>query len=85
LLCGKFITALTPDQRPTHSVFQSYALFPHMTAAKNIVFALHMVNIAKPDIDLMVRKILEDTQLPDRINYYPDELSWGFRRVYPAA
>ncbi|MFQ3201514.1 MAG: ABC-type methionine transport system ATPase subunit [Zhongshania sp.] len=56
-----------------------------MTAAKNIVFALHMVNIAKPDIDLMVRNILEDTQLPDRINYYPDELSWGFRRVYPAA
>jgi hypothetical protein len=44
-----------------------------MTVAENIAFALHMVNIAKPDIDLMVRNILEDTQLPDRINHYPDE------------
>ncbi|MFT7404404.1 ABC transporter ATP-binding protein [Zhongshania sp.] len=77
LLDGKPITALMPEQRPIHTVFQSYALFPHMTVAENIAFPLRMANIAKPDINLMVRNILEDVRLPDKINHYPDELSGG--------
>jgi ABC-type sugar transport system ATPase subunit len=56
-----------------------------MTVAENIAFALRMVNIAKPDIDLMLGNILEDTQLHERINHYPDELSGGFMRAHTMA
>jgi len=77
LLDGKSLTALAPEQRPVHTVFQSYALFPHMTVAENIAFPLRMAKIAKPVIDLMVRDILEDVRLPDKAKHYPEELSGG--------
>lgn len=77
LLDGKPLSALAPEKRPVHTVFQSYALFPHMTVAENIAFPLRMAKIAKPVIDLMVREILEDVHLLDKTNHYPDELSGG--------
>src|SRR5210317_22643 len=42
LLDGKELTGVPPEQRPIHTVFQSYALFPHMSVADNVAFPLRM-------------------------------------------
>jgi spermidine/putrescine transport system ATP-binding protein len=77
LLDGKSLTALPPEKRPVHTVFQSYALFPHMTVAENIGFPLRMAKLPKDEIDRRVREVLDDVRLPDKANHYPEELSGG--------
>jgi len=50
LLDGKDITQLLPNQRPVNTVFQSYALFPHLTLWENIAFGLRCKHIAEDEI-----------------------------------
>src|SRR5512136_2983620 len=50
LLDGKDLAGTPPEKRPIHTVFQSYALFPHMTVAQNIAFPLKMAG--KPDAEV---------------------------------
>src|SRR5256885_15625391 len=50
-ISGADITYLPPWRRKTGMVFQSYALFPHMTVAENVAFGLEMRKLAKPDVD----------------------------------
>lgn len=80
LLDGKSLLALPPEKRPVHTVFQSYALFPHMTVADNIAFPLRMSKLGKAEIERRVAKVLDDVRLPDKVRHYPDELSGGQRQ-----
>ena len=76
-LDGIDITDLTPEKRPLHTIFQSYALFPHMTVADNIAFPLKMAKYDKSKIDAQVNELLEDVQLINFKDRYPHELSGG--------
>ncbi|MDF1692099.1 MAG: ABC transporter ATP-binding protein [Zhongshania sp.] len=77
LLDGKPLCALPPEKRPVHTVFQSYALFPHMTVAENIAFPLRMAKMSKAEIAHRVTEVLNDVRLPDKAKHYPDALSGG--------
>ncbi|HUF95707.1 MAG TPA: ATP-binding cassette domain-containing protein, partial [Acidimicrobiia bacterium] len=48
-----------PNERPVNTVFQSYALFPHMTVAENVAFGLEMKKVAKNEIAEKVRRVLD--------------------------
>ena len=76
-LDGKEITHLPPEQRSLHTIFQSYALFPHMTVFDNIAFPLKMAKWNKKDIENQVNELLEDVKLISFANRYPNELSGG--------
>ena len=80
LLDGRDLIAVPPEKRPIHTVFQSYALFPHMTVAENIAFPLRMRKIGRDEIRNRVQESLEDVRLADRGGRYPDELSGGQRQ-----
>ncbi len=80
LLDGKNINALPPEKRPLHTVFQSYALFPHMTVKENIAFPLKMAKWHKDKITPQVAELMEDVQLEKFADRYPHELSGGQRQ-----
>ncbi len=80
LLDGRDLASIAPEKRPIHTVFQSYALFPHMTVAENIAFPLRMRKMGKAEIGEKVRQSLEDVRLTDRGGRYPGELSGGQRQ-----
>ncbi len=77
LLDGKSIVKAPPEHRPIHTVFQNYALFPHMTVEQNIAFPLHMAKHNPSDIQDKVLEVLEDVRLPGKADCYPSELSGG--------
>src|ERR671933_1287998 len=55
---GKDVTDVPPERRPTAMVFQSYALWPHMTVAENIAFGLRLRNVARAQIAERTRAML---------------------------
>jgi spermidine/putrescine transport system ATP-binding protein len=77
LLEGKDITELPPEKRPLHTIFQSYALFPHFTVFENVAFPLKMAKWSKERITSQVHELLEDVQLTQFAKCYPHELSGG--------
>lgn len=77
LLEGKDIANIPPEKRPIHTVFQSYALFPHMTVANNIAFPLKMSKVAPAEIKQRVEKTLNEVQLAKFAHRFPHELSGG--------
>lgn len=79
-LDGHDIKNLAPEKRPLHTVFQSYALFPHMSVRKNIEFPLKMAKWDKSKIDNQVDELMEDVKLSQFANRYPHELSGGQRQ-----
>jgi len=76
-LDGKDITALPPWKRNTGMVFQSYALFPHLTVAENVAFGLEMRNVAKPDLAPRVSEALRLVRLGGLDERLPRQLSGG--------
>ena len=76
-LGSRDITALPPHRRPVNTVFQSYALFPHMTVAENIGFGLKMLGRDGKDIDARVRRMLGLVQLEAMANRRTEQLSGG--------
>lgn len=64
-------------QRPVNTVFQSYALFPHMTIGENVAFGLQMDGVAKADIAPRVKEALTMVRLPGYENRKPKQLSGG--------
>lgn len=80
LLDGQNINNLPPEKRPLHTVFQSYALFPHLSVRDNIAFPLKMAKWDKKRIDAQVEELVEDVQLQKFVNRYPHELSGGQRQ-----
>jgi len=79
-LDGEDITDVPPNRRGLGIVFQSYALFPHMTAAENIAFGLEMRGVARADRAERVDRALDQVQLGRFAHRYPKELSGGQRQ-----
>jgi len=71
------VVGLPPYKRDVNTVFQSYALFPHMTVADNVAFGLHRKGIAKGEARSRVAEILELVDLGGRENRKPRQLSGG--------
>jgi spermidine/putrescine transport system ATP-binding protein len=66
-----------PERRPIHTVFQSYALFPHMTVAQNVAFPLKMAGKSDADVKAMVKATLDLVKLSEKSTSFPHELSGG--------
>ena len=77
LLNGEDLADRPPERRPMRMVFQSYALFPHMTVEGNVAFPLQMSNVPAAEIASKVREALEDVRLTGFGKRYPHELSGG--------
>ena len=77
LLDGVSLAGVPPEKRPLHTVFQSYALFPHMSVAGNIAFPLEMSGKSAPEIRRRVGEALELVHLTDKADRFPHELSGG--------
>jgi putrescine transport system ATP-binding protein len=74
---GQDITDVPPYDRPVNMMFQSYALFPHMTVERNVAFGLRQERMSKRDIETRVGELLELVQLSDYAKRKPAELSGG--------
>ncbi|MFZ5549490.1 MAG: ABC transporter ATP-binding protein [Pseudomonadota bacterium] len=74
------VTDLPPAQRGVAMVFQSYALYPHMTVAENLGFGLRMAGRTKADIAAAVQRAAERLQLGALLHRRPKELSGGQRQ-----
>ena len=80
LLDDKDIVPLPPNKRPCNTVFQSYALFPHLSVYENVAFPLRLKKIDKKTIDSKVREYLHLVQLDEHIFKKPNQLSGGQRQ-----
>ncbi len=80
LLGGKDVTALPPEKRSVNTVFQNYALFPHMTVAGNIGYGLRLRGAPKTEIKQKVTEMLRLVQLAGYEKRSPDSLSGGQRQ-----
>lgn len=76
-LNGTDLTPLPPNRRPLNTVFQRYALFPHMTVFENVAFGLRMHDVAEPDIATRVHEALEMVKLAGFASRKPHQLSGG--------
>ncbi len=77
---GERITDLAPEKRAVNTVFQNYALFPHMTVEKNIGYGLRMRKTPKAEIDERVSHMLDLVQLAEYGKRLPSQLSGGQRQ-----
>ncbi|MDD3801607.1 MAG: ABC transporter ATP-binding protein [Desulfuromonas thiophila] len=77
LLQGRDITALPPHKRPVNTVFQNYALFPHLTLRQNVAFGLKLEKLPRRDIDRQVEAMLELVQLREQGDKKPHQISGG--------
>ncbi|WP_256927433.1 ABC transporter ATP-binding protein, partial [Pseudomonas aeruginosa] len=76
-LYGEHMEGLPPFRRPVNTVFQSYALFPHMSVADNIGFGLEMQGRPRSEIDATVSRMLDLVKLPEVGKRRADQLSGG--------
>ena len=76
-LDGREVTGLEPNQRDVNTVFQNYALFPHMNVAENIGYGLKLKKVPKSEIRKKVSRMLELVQLEGYEKRKPSELSGG--------
>ena len=77
LLDGEDISAIPPHLRPINMMFQSYALFPHLTVEKNIAFGLKQDKLPPNEINERVEEMLELVELSDFAKRKPNQLSGG--------
>ncbi|MCR5400630.1 MAG: ABC transporter ATP-binding protein [Treponema sp.] len=77
LLDDKDVVPLQANKRPTNTVFQTYALFPHMSVYDNIAFPLKLRKVNKSEIDEKVRHYVHLVQLDEHIHKKPNQLSGG--------
>lgn len=73
----KDVTNLDPTKREVNTIFQNFALFPHMTVYDNVAFGLKMKKVAKDEIEKRVKKVIKLVKLEGFENRYPKELSGG--------
>lgn len=76
-LAGSDITHLPPNKRNVNTVFQSYALFPHMTVAENVAFGLRMDKMPKEEIKTLVDEALRMVKMSEYADRKPAQLSGG--------
>jgi putative spermidine/putrescine transport system ATP-binding protein len=79
-LYGQDVSNLPPYERPVNTVFQDYALFPHMTVGENIAYGLMIKRIPKPARSRQVDEMLELVRLPGFGGRRPSQLSGGQRQ-----
>lgn len=77
---GARMNEVPPSLRGIAMVFQSYALYPHMTVYDNMAFSLRLTKLSKPDIDKRVREAAEMLQLTEYLPRLPKALSGGQRQ-----
>ncbi|MGJ7457197.1 polyamine ABC transporter ATP-binding protein [Halomonas sp. RA08-2] len=80
LLDGEDITAMPPYERPINMMFQSYALFPHMTVAQNIAFGLKQDRLPRAEIEQRVTEMLKLVHMEAFARRKPQQLSGGQRQ-----
>ncbi len=80
ILEGVDVTDAEPNKRGVHTVFQSYALFPHMNVESNIGYSLRLKGMKRAEIKAKVKEMLELVQLPGFEGRMPGELSGGQRQ-----
>src|SRR5207237_5529230 len=76
-LRGRRIDNLPPHQRPVNTVFQSYALFPHMSVRDNVAFGLKMARVPKSEAGSRVEEALHLVGLDEQSDRLPGQLSGG--------
>ncbi|MCL2007149.1 MAG: ABC transporter ATP-binding protein [Treponema sp.] len=74
---GADVLPIPPNKRQANTVFQSYALFPHLTVFENIAFSLRLKKLSTQDIKSRVNDYLKLVQLESHIHKKPDQLSGG--------
>lgn len=74
---GNDVSGLPPHLRHVHTVFQSYALFPHMTVYENIAFGLRCQKLPEKEIKERISEVLKIVKLEKYVNRKPDQLSGG--------
>ena len=79
-LDGNDIAGLKPNQRPVNMMFQSYALFPHMSVQANVAYGLEMEKLPTEEVKQRTRDILDKTRLTDLAKRKPAQLSGGQRQ-----
>ncbi len=79
-LDGRDVTHLPPQARDLAMVFQTYALYPHMTVYDNLAFGLKMRRAPKEEIDARVRKVAQQLGISHHLPRFPRELSGGERQ-----
>ena len=77
---GRDMAGVQPNKRPVNMVFQSYAVFPHMSVAKNVAYGLRLEGVGRSEIDQRVQEALDLVQLGDYGQRMPDQLSGGQRQ-----
>ena len=77
LFDDKDVIPLPPDKRPSNTVFQTYALFPHLSVYDNVAFPLKLKKVPKDEIDKKVKEYVHLVQLDQHINKKPNQLSGG--------
>ncbi len=80
MIGGRDVTFEPPTRRPTTTMFQDYALFPHMTLGANVGFGLRMRGVGRRDRDAKALEMLELVGLRDTVQEKPHELSGGQRQ-----
>lgn len=80
ILGGEDVTMLPPNKRNVNTVFQNYALFPHMNVFKNVAYGLQLQRLDKGQIKQKVMNMLEIVQMEDYAQRRPDQLSGGQRQ-----
>jgi spermidine/putrescine transport system ATP-binding protein len=79
-LSGQDVTALRANQRDVNTVFQSYALFPHMTVQDNVAYGLKVKRVARSERNARVSEVLSLVQLSHTSDRRPGELSGGMQQ-----
>ena len=77
---GRDVTRIDPTKRRISMVFQSYALFPHLSVAENIVFGLRVRKLPAPERKARLERVAELTGLSERLHHKPQQLSGGQRQ-----
>ncbi|MGH8284718.1 MAG: ABC transporter ATP-binding protein [Steroidobacteraceae bacterium] len=80
IIDGQDMTGIPPYERPVNMMFQSYALFPHMTVEKNVAFGLEQEGLAKAEIAKRVEDILDIVKMRPYARRKPHQLSGGQRQ-----
>ncbi|MEU7001441.1 ATP-binding cassette domain-containing protein [Nonomuraea sp. NPDC046570] len=79
-LDGENLLAMPPNRRPINLMFQSYALFPHMSVAKNVAYGLEREKLGRAEIRTRVAEVLETVGLSAQAGRKPQQLSGGQRQ-----
>jgi spermidine/putrescine transport system ATP-binding protein len=80
LIRGQAVQDVPPFHRPVNTVFQDYALFPHMTALQNVMFGLEMQGVNRAEAKKRAMEALELVQLPQAADRRPRQLSGGMQQ-----